>query len=364
MAGSFQSSVSPTAPLERPPLPIQSKSNAELAQKFSEWLITQRYSRVAQQAYKRVIFRFCSFLGKRSLGTVDHLVVRYFLIETMKRDLSVDGYNRCLWALRRFFDFLYMGGVVDAVAPRFIKGKKTKRRIPHVLGEREVKRLIEGARGERDKAVIELLYATGCRVGELVRIQVADVDLQRRTIHVASKGGERTVFFGKPASRALETYLAGRRSGPLFLPLPRKQHGCVSWSGRFWAGYWTDYSRGNDLARRTATYLGRNISYKQACALFKRKIPEARLQHQRLERPLSTAVVARILEKAAQRAGLGRVTAHMLRHSYATHLLHRGADIRQIQVLLGHASSETTQIYTRIVPPNLGDTYKLYHPRS
>lgn len=364
MHGIYARPWHPSSPVERPPLPIRSKTNAELASKFSEWLVTQRYSRVAQLAYKRVIFRFCSFLGDHPLSAVDHLTVRYFLIEYMKRDLSVDGYNRCLWALRRFFDFLYMGGVVDAVAPRFIKGRKTHRRIPRVLGEPEVMKLIEGARDQRDKAVIELLYATGCRVGEFVRIQIEDVDLKRRAIRVASKGKERTVFFGRAAAKAVKTYLSGRRTGPLFLPLPRKQHGCVSWSGRFWAGYWTDYSRGNDLARRTATYLGRSISYKQACALFKRKIPEARLQHKRLDRPLSTAVIARVLEKAAQRAGLGRVTAHTLRHSYATHLLHRGADIRQIQEMLGHTSLETTQIYTRIVPRNLRTTYERYHPRS
>src|SRR5579871_1496900 len=118
-----------------PPIPIQNPVNAELAQKFSEWLVAQRYSRVARQAYQRVVFRFCAFLGNQSLAAVDHLVVRYFLIEVMKRDLSVDGYNRHLWALRKFFDFLYMGGVVDSVAPRFIRGRRVARRMPRVLGE-------------------------------------------------------------------------------------------------------------------------------------------------------------------------------------------------------------------------------------
>ena len=347
----------PHSAVEHPPIPIKNKTNAELAQRFSEWLIAQRYSKVAQQAYKRVVLRFCTHLGARPVSTVDHLAVRYFLVEMMKRDLSVDGYNRYLWALRRFFDFLYMGGIVDSVAPRFIRGRRTGRRIPRVLGEREIRTLIRSARNSRDKAVIELLYATGCRVGEFVKIQVEDIDLNRRTIRVAGKGKERTVFFGRSAAKAVKVYLAGRKSGPLFLSLPRKQHGCVSWSGRFWAGYWVDYSRGNDFPHRTATYLGKNISYAQACARFKQRVPAARMTHNALQRTLCTPVITRILQQAALRAGLGRVTAHMLRHSFATHLLHRGADIRHIQELLGHTSLETTQIYTRVVPPNLRKTY-------
>src|SRR5579862_3467815 len=96
-----------------PPIPIENKTNAALASKFDEWLVAQRYSLSAQNAYRRVVYRFCAFLGRHPLQTVDHLLVRYFLVEAMKRDLSVDGYNRHLWALRRFFDFLYMGGIVD-----------------------------------------------------------------------------------------------------------------------------------------------------------------------------------------------------------------------------------------------------------
>jgi integrase/recombinase XerD len=282
----------------------------------------------------------------------------------MKRDLSVDGYNRHLWALRRFFDFLYMGGVVDAIAPRFVRSRRTKRAIPRVLGEGEVVRLIRSAESERDKAVLELLYATGCRVGEFVRIRIEDVDLRRRTIHVAGKGGERTVFFGRRAAKAVRAYLGKRKSGPLFLPLPRKQHGCVSWSGRVWGGYWIDYSKGNYPARRTMTYLGKNISYQEARALFKKKVPESRLQRPASQNSLCTAAVSRVIRQAASRADLGRVTAHMLRHSFATHLLARGADIRYIQELLGHTCLQTTQIYTRVVPASLKGVYERYHPRG
>ena len=107
-----------SASFSRHPVPIKNRSNLELAEKFGEWMVAQRFSRSVHQAYTKVAFSFCHYLAKRHVATVSHLDVRYFLIELMKRDLTVDGYNRHLYALRRFFDFLYMGGVVDAVAPR------------------------------------------------------------------------------------------------------------------------------------------------------------------------------------------------------------------------------------------------------
>ncbi len=128
------------------PLPLRNKTNAHLAAKFAEWLVAQRYARVTQWAYKRVAFRFCHFMGQHPISAANHLDVRCFLIEVMKRDLSVDGYNRHLWALRRFFDFLYMGGVIDTMAPRFVIGKRHQRFIPRVLGESEIARLIRAAK--------------------------------------------------------------------------------------------------------------------------------------------------------------------------------------------------------------------------
>src|SRR5271170_5149228 len=92
-------------PAQSPPLPISNKSNSELACKFGEWLVAQRFSRSAYEAYTKVAFSFCHFIGRRHVSTTNHLDVRFFLIDLMKRDLTVDGYNRHLYALRRFFDF-------------------------------------------------------------------------------------------------------------------------------------------------------------------------------------------------------------------------------------------------------------------
>jgi len=353
------------ASVSRPPLPIRNKTNEELAQKFSEWVVAQRYARVTQLAYKRVAFRFCHFLGSRSLVTANRLDVRSFLVEVMKRDLSVDGYNRHLWALRRFFDFLYMGGVVDSIAPRFVLGKRHPRPMPRVLGETELKLLIRSASGIRDAAILELPYATGCRVGELVRIRVEDIDTKRRSIRMTGKSGERTVFYGSQASKVLRKYLNGRKSGPLFRPVYRKQHGCVNWNGKGWEARWVDYSTGTENARAHVTGLGgRMLTRQKAWQQFRKRVPQAKLVRPPENRHVCTTAIARVIELAAHKARLGRVTAHMIRHSFATHLLNRGADIRHIQGLLGHTSIQTTQLYTRVVPAELERTLRRFHPRG
>lgn len=349
---------------QRPPLPIQNKTNEELGRKFSEWLVAQRYSRGTHQAHKRVIFRFCHYLGARHVSEVTHMDVRCFLVEMMQRDLTVDGYNRYLWALRRFFDFLYMGGVVDAVAPRFIRSRRSIRRLPRILEESQILKMIASADSLRDQAIIELLYATGCRVGEFSRINIGDIDFKRRNIRVAGKGKERIVLFGNRAARAVRSYVKHRQSGPLFLRLQKEQHGSVNLNCNVWRAHWTDYSRGNQFPQPTSTYLGKgNIGRREACRRFKRLVPKHKLETKSPTRALGHEGISRIVGVVGARAGLGRVTPHMLRHSFATHLVQRGADIRDVKELLGHTSIETTFVYTRFAPSNLERVYEQYHPR-
>jgi site-specific recombinase XerD len=192
-------------PAQNPVLPTRNKSNSELAYKFGEWLVAQRFSRSAYEAYTKVAFSYCHFIGQRHVSRTNHLDVRYFSIDLMKRDLTVDGYNRHLYALRRFVDFLYMGGVVDAVAPRLVRGKRHERALPAVVSVADVGGLVKAAGTVRNQTRIELLYATGCRVGALVRIRIEGVDRSRRTIQVAGKGKERTVFFGALCPTVEET---------------------------------------------------------------------------------------------------------------------------------------------------------------
>jgi integrase/recombinase XerD len=354
----------PTTPLLRQLLPVANPANSELAEKFSEWIIAQRFSRSAHQAYTKVAFQFCRFLGDRHVRSTTHMDVRYFLIDAMNRNLSVDGYNRHLYALRRFFDFLYMGGVVDKVAPRLVRGRARMRQVlPRVVATADIARLLVAAGSVRNRAMIELLYSTGCRVGELVGIRAEDIDFCRRTIRVSGKGKERTVFFGRRAKTLVEAHLRGRKKGPLFQPLEPKQMGCVHQSGGIWTAHWKDYSRGTVHAYKTSTYLGRNLSRRQAWRRFRRMVPKWRLKCEPRKGHLRTTAVARVLLYASQKAGLGRVTPHMIRHSFATHLLHRGADIRHIQELLGHTSLLTTQVYTLVAPTDLQEIHHRFHPR-
>jgi len=351
-------------PAQNPPLPIRNKSNSELTYKFGEWLVAQRFSRSAYEAYTKVAFSFCHFIGQRHVRTTNHLDVRFFLIDLMKRNLTVDGFNRHLYALRRFFDFLYLGGVVDAVAPRLVRGRRRDRPLPKVVSVGDVGRLVKAAGTVRNQTMIELLYATGCRVGELVRIRVEDVDQSRRSIRVAGKGKERTVFFGSRAGLLLRKHLRGRRNGPLFLPELLKQTGCIHAHNGVWRLHWRDYSGGTVHAHKTSTYLGINLTLRQAKVRATQLVPKSNLVCPPQNRHLQTQAVARVLRYAALRAGLAQVTPHMIRHSFATHLLQNGADIRHIQGLLGHTSLITTQIYTRVANTELAKVHRRFHPRS
>jgi len=355
---------SPPSSLQRPALPILNKSNLQIAQKFGEWLVALRFSRAVYQTYTKVAFLFCSYLEARPIQTATHLDVRLFLIDVMKQNLAVESFNRHLYALRRFFDFLYLGGIVDSAVPRLVVGRHWKKLPPRVLSESQIKAIIRSAKSPRDRAIIELLYASGCRGGELVKIRVEEVDFERRTIRVVGKGSARTVFFGTRASTAIRNYLQGRKSGNLFLSEHLRQKGCVAWNGRSWCGYFIDYGKGRIHARRKALYLCKGGSYQTAWNLFKQKVAKSRLHCPSKQGPISTHVVTKAVQIAAWHAGVGRITAHMIRHSYATHLLNHGADIRQIQELLGHASLLTTQIYTRIAVKDLEEVYRRCHPRA
>jgi integrase/recombinase XerC len=344
--------------------PLENKSNAELLKFFLEWLEAQRYHRTTREGYGRVAKKFCLFIGSLSVKSVTHLDVRRYLIEVMKRDLSNGGANRHLWALRRFFDFLYLGGVVDCVAPRFVRARALMQGIPRTLGEKEVRKLILAMESDRDTAIVEVLYATGCRIGELANMKVEDIDFQRRRIHITGKGKQRTVLFGDRAKQSLVRLLGARTTGYVFQDICN-QKGYIGWNGRGWVGYWRDYQNPNYVKHRTGIYLGgKAINSEEALAKFRRLVPARRMQRPPKNRPLCTAAVSRVIQKGALKAKLGRVTAHMIRHSFATHLLDNGADIRLIQELLGHSSLVTTQAYARVSKQNIAATYSRCHPRG
>ncbi len=232
--------------------------------------------------------------------------------------LSAVTIGRKLSALRSFGAFLCREGLLPHNPARAIGNPKTSRTLPAYLTRSEVEALLDvrdpSVAGARDRALLELLYATGLRAAELVALDVADVDLEGRVVRTLGKGKrERLVPFGVPAARALSAWLARRRA-------------------------WAPPAGSAD-----------------APALF---LTPSR-------RRLSTDGLRRILAARVRRAALTKhVTPHALRHSFATHLLDAGADLRAIQELLGHASLATTQRYTHLSTERLRQVVRRAHPRG
>ncbi|HUL78888.1 MAG TPA: tyrosine recombinase XerC [Vicinamibacteria bacterium] len=243
----------------------------------------------------------------------DHLAIRGFLAELHRRGLSRSSSARRLAGLRTFFRYLCREGRLEANPARLLATPRRERRIPAVLDEPQVQVLLdvpgEGFEAVRGRAILEMLYATGTRCAELVSVDVGEVDLEARMVRVLGKGSrERIVLFGQRAQEALRAWLRARasrrpRTDALFLN-----------------------ARGGRLTDRSVR-----------------------------------ALVARRVEQVALAR---RCSPHTLRHSFATHLLTRGADLRAIQELLGHASLGTTQRYTHVDTRHLLAVYKKAHPRA
>jgi integrase/recombinase XerC len=244
---------------------------------------------------------------------VDHLLIRSFLARLHERGLKKATAARKLASLRTFFRFLCREGIVERNPARPLLSPRTERRIPPHLEEAEVATLLD-VPGETDaalraRAILELLYATGIRCAELVGLDLAEVDLDARMVRVLGKGRkERVVPFGTAAREALRAYLPARaRARPQTDALFVNVHG----------GRLTD-------------------------------------------RSIRTIMSRRLRETALSR----KVSPHTLRHSFATHLLERGADLRTIQELLGHSSLSTTQRYTHVDTHHILQIYRKTHPRA
>ncbi|HEY7409477.1 MAG TPA: tyrosine recombinase XerC [Vicinamibacteria bacterium] len=243
----------------------------------------------------------------------DHLMVRSFLADLHREGRRKSSAARKLAALRTFFRYLQREGVVSRNPARAILSPRLERRLASRLDDATITALLdvpgEGPGPLRARAVLELLYGTGIRCAELVGLDMGDLDRGGRMLRVLGKGRkERVVPFGRPAQAALEAYLRVRPS-----LRPRDDAVFVSSNG----------------SRLTDRYV--------------RKLVAART------RAVATA---------------HRVSPHVFRHSFATHLLQRGADLRAIQELLGHASLSTTQRYTHVDTPYLMAVYRQAHPRA
>jgi len=276
-------------------------------------------------AYRDDLESFTTFLcndyftmarDQLELARVDHLAVRSYLAHLSRRKLSRSSAARHLSALRTFFKWLVREGVVEANPARTVSTPKREKHLPVVMQTSDVALLLEQpdtstTLGIRDAAFMELMYASGLRIGELVGIDLDDFELRSRLVKVHGKGSkERIVPFGSKAEAAVRAYLAVR--GEL-ADDPEEQALFVN-------------------------YRGGRITVRSVRRLFDG-----------------------YLRKAALRAG---ISPHTMRHSFATHLLNAGADLRAIQELLGHASLSTTQKYTHLNDWQLIAVYKKAHPRA
>lgn len=244
---------------------------------------------------------------------VDHLLIRSFLASLHRRGLKKSSAARKLASLRTFFRYLCREGVVVRNPARALLSPRVERHLPPHLDEPNVARLLdvpgEGLGPARARAILETLYATGLRCGELVSLDVPEVDLDGRMLRVVGKGGkERVVPFGTQARDAIRVYLPFRDR-----LRPRDEALFVNAKG----GRLTDRSVRSMVAQRV-----RQVALSQ------------------------------------------KISPHGLRHSFATHLLQRGADLRSIQELLGHASLSTTQRYTHVEIKHMLAIYGKTHPRA
>jgi integrase/recombinase XerC len=293
------------------------------------------------RAYDSDLSQFLVFLARRAarrradLTTDDftHHSIREFLGELHRRGNSRSSAARKLAAIRTFGRHLRREGVLDGDPAALVGTPKREHRLPAHLGETEMTRLLEmpdvsSALGRRDRAILELFYASGLRLSELVGLDLDDVNLSGRMVRVLGKGGkERIVPFNTSAEAALRAWLKDLQG--LGEPPPDRE-----------------------LRRRAAP---RASSRRQRQPLF--------LNYQGGR--LSTRSVDRLVRKyvAACSTRFG-ISPHALRHSFATHLLERGADLRAIQELLGHARLSTTQRYTHVNAAQLMEAYKKAHPKA
>jgi integrase/recombinase XerD len=293
----------------------------QLIEEYLRYLTVERgLAENSLAAYARDLRRITGHLKHAGAGAFQEVSrgqVARLLLTLREEGLAPRTVARHIASLRGLFRFLLAQGHVKDDPTAHLESTSPWMRLPGVLSQEEVERLLaalvtSNPRGIRDKAMLEVLYAAGLRVSELVTLRLSDVDLEVGYVRCQGKGGkDRVVPLGSDAQTAVRRYLATSR--------PHLQKG------------------------RSSPVLFLN----------------------RFGRPLTRQGFWKLLRAHAVAAGIDRrVTPHTLRHSFATHLLERGADLRAVQMMLGHADISTTQIYTHVSRAHLKAVYNRYHPRA
>jgi integrase/recombinase XerC len=304
----------------------------KLIEQFLEHLRYERnVSAHTLRNYDSDLEQFLDFLapldhatGQRNtpdISEIDHLTIREWLASLHSAQKKKASIARKLATLRTFFQFLVREGVVELNPAKLVSTPKLEKKLPKHLSIEEAIRFIESPDeetdlGKRDRAMLELMYATGVRVAELTTLNVADVDFRNQLVRVTGKRRkQRIVPFGEPAGVAIQNYLTVRDKFLLNAPVSKR-----------------------DEEALFLNYQGTRIT---------------------------TRSVGRMVEKYIRLcAGMHNISPHALRHSFATHLLDSGADLRDIQELLGHARLSTTQVYTHVSMEKLIEVYDKAHPKA
>jgi len=284
--------------------------------KFLSFLeIEKNYSPHTVNNYRCDLDEFSLFLEKNFSGKEikdqDYFLLRRFLSGISARGLSKRSISRKISTLKSFFKFLVREGIVENNPASGLIYPRQDKSLPKFLTETQVKAVLDAAEGDsllslRDKAILEFLYSTGARVSEAASLTVADTDMIGGTVKVKGKGRkERILPLGEPAVTALHDYLRSRDKKSSYVFLNR---------------------RGGRLSDRSFRLIVDKYIKKACCTL--------------------------------------KVSPHTFRHSFATHLLNRGADLRSVQELLGHSSIATTQVYTHLSVERLKNVYDKAHPRA
>ena len=307
----------------------------EQLQPFLDYLrLNRNLSQHTVRAYASDLSQFLALAAARlgrepRVDDFDHRLVREYLAEIYERRQASSSSSRKLAAVRTFARYLRREGLLEDDPGTLVSAPKVERRMPAHMAVEEVGALLAAPDaatplGLRDRAILELFYASGLRLSELVGLDPEDVNLAGRMVRVLGKGGkERIVPFNPAAAAAIREYLPARRGLALRAP------------------------RGATQARGPARRRGDPlfVNYRGG--------------------RLSSRSVARMVQRYVTQVGAQRgISPHALRHSFATHLLERGADLRAIQELLGHARITTTQRYTHVSAAQITELYRRTHPRA
>jgi len=281
--------------------------------------VEQGLAKNTLESYGRDLRQFKDYMVQAALDwqQLDRQQIRLYLEQLRNQGKSTATVSRCLSSIRSFFRFLHREGKLSYDPAAALDTPKVHKRLPKVLNLHEVERLLfeptdATPAGLRDKAMFEVLYATGIRVSELVSLQMIDVNLEVGVLRCFGKGDkERMVPLGSIAVTALNSYIAKGR--------PKMVQRAI-------------------VASLFVNHHGRQMTRQGFWKLFKKHAKEAQI-------PVN-------------------VTPHTMRHSFATHLLENGADLRAVQEMLGHADISTTQIYTHVTKSRLREVYDKAHPRA